>query len=389
MVNDAARQHFGFKPPPGLPFSVSPSRPAPSVFRERGTGLVRVAARELVVRFKTRVRAATRRKILAKHRLCMRYRNRFRRQQMVLYVDDRPDGGTLLEIANDLAEMEEIVFATPNFVSEYRRSAQPAIPTPQWHLKNLGLHAGQVPGEDVRAEQAWGHTLGDPAVIVSVLDDGVDVEHPGLAGNIAQNPDPDEPRDLRGRDFFLEDDDPGHFDPRPKVFEEPFEALAGNDIHGTPCAGVIASAGVGGGAVGVAPAIKILPVKIFHASRLAADARIADAIRYAAAVSDVISCSWTGPHSADVALAIEDARFLGRGRRGCAIFCASGNGNGSPVGFPASHPETIGVGASCDDGTRALYSNVGSELSMVARPQRADDRRGRARLALVRPGGCR
>ena len=58
--------------------------------------------------------------------------------------------------------------------------------------------------------------------------------------------------------------------------------MTGNDIHGTPCAGVIAAAGRSRGAIGIAPTCRILPVKIFHADELASDERVANAMRYAA-----------------------------------------------------------------------------------------------------------
>ena len=83
--------------------------------------------------------------------------------------------------------------------------------------------------------------------------------------------------------------------------------MTGNDIHGTPCAGVIAARGNSGGALGIAPRCRILAVKIFHADNLASDARVADAIRYAALHADILSCSWSGPTSPDIELAIQDA----------------------------------------------------------------------------------
>jgi subtilisin family serine protease len=200
-----------------------------------------------------------------------------------------------------------------------------------------------------------------------VLDDGVDVEHPNLKANIARRPDPGEPRDLFGRDFFIPDDDsPDHFNPRPKRFKHPYDRMAGNDIHGTPCAGVIAAAGTKRGPVGIAPKCRILPVKIFHADEFASDARVADAIRYAALRADVLSCSWSGAHSPDIELAIQDARTLGRNGKGAPVFCAAGNEDGDPVGFPASDANAIAIGASTDQATLAGYSNVGEEIWVVA-----------------------
>ena len=140
--------------------------------------------------------------------------------------------------------------------------------------------------------------------------------------------------------------------------------MTGNDIHGTCCAGVAAARGPH--AFGIAPRCRILPVKIFHADDLAPDAQVADAIRYAAQHADVISCSWSGPRSPDLEFALRDALALGRGGRGAIVVGASGNEDDSRVGYPASDPNVIAVGASTDEEVLAWYSNRGVQLWVVA-----------------------
>ena len=110
---------------------------------------------------------------------------------------------------------------------------------------------------------------------------------------------------------------------------------------------------------------RILPVKIFHAGEIASDARVADAIRYAARCADIISCSWGGPRSPDVELAIEDAG-AGRKGKGAAVFCAAGNDGRKRVDYPAAYPLAIAVGASTDQRRLAWYSNTGKQVSVVA-----------------------
>jgi subtilisin family serine protease len=107
-------------------------------------------------------------------------------------------------------------------------------------------------------------------------------------------------------------------------------------------------------------------VKIFHADDLASDERVADAIRYASRNADILSCSWSGGTSPDVELALRDAAETGRNGLGTAVFCASGNDARNIVGFPASDPHAIAVGASTDKGEIADYSNRGPELSICA-----------------------
>ncbi|UCF04947.1 MAG: S8 family serine peptidase [bacterium] len=370
QVTRSAQQHLEM---PGRLRAVRAVRAArlgapPAVFEEEHSRLTRVVYKEVVIRFAPKIPQKRRRQILAKHGLKIRRENAFVRDQVVAYdATGKHTGVGMIDVANDCAEMVEVVFATPNFISQYRRDAIPLIPVAQWHLHNRGKVSGQVKDEDVNAREAWKITQGKRNITIAVLDDGVDVEHPNLKSNIKKNPDPKEPLDTCGRDFFVPDDHPEHFNPRPKRFQWPYYQMTGNDIHGTPCAGVVSA--VGKDALGIAPKCRILPVKIFHADDLAPDARVADAIRYAARHADILSCSWSGPASPDIEVAIQDAGTIGREEKGSAVFCASGNGAemmGEGVSYPAAFDEAIAVGASTDTGKRAGYSQYGAELWIVA-----------------------
>ncbi|HKI01559.1 MAG TPA: S8 family serine peptidase [Thermoanaerobaculia bacterium] len=339
--------------------------PPPVAFRETASGLLHVVYRELVVRFAHATAEKRRRDILREGGFQIRRVNPFVPDQVVVYDPKRKHSGEdLVEVSNRWMGLDEVVFAAPNFVSQFLRQAVPSIRSEEWHLKNTGS-SGAKSGEDVNVAAAWQKTTGDPGIVVAVLDDGVDVEHPNLAGNIWKNPDASS-QDKVGRDFFVPADNPEHFNPRPKRFTFPFHLMAGNDIHGTPCAGVIAAAGKNGGSIGVAPRCRILPVKVFHADDLAPGESVANAIRYAAIHADILSCSWSGGINPDIEQALEDAGQLGRQGRGAAVFCAAGNENGSPVGFPARDPNAIAVGASTDQGNRASYSNIGPQIAFVA-----------------------
>src|SRR5262249_30277180 len=145
-----------------------------------------------------------------------------------------------VNLANKLTQSDEIVFAVPNFVSEFQRLGSPSLIAAQWHL-NV-----------VKARQAWGTSLGK-GVTIAIIDDGIDVDHPNLKPNIRLHPDRRDRRDVCGRDFFLDESTPGHFDPRPKIFQSPYDQAVGNDNHGTACAGVAAASGSLDGVRGAAP----------------------------------------------------------------------------------------------------------------------------------------
>ncbi len=363
LAAQAAVRHFEMFEPPRIR-RAAPT-PLPAAFEDEH-GCLRLVYKEIVVRFAPKTKAKTRDKILAKYGFKIRARNSFERSQVVVaHPSGKHFGAELCTIANDWAEADEVRFATPNFVSEYVRSARPRVPMQQWHLWNRGKN-GQTKDEDVRIRDAWKVTRGDPGIIVAVVDDGVDLSHPNLRYRFLRNPDPNNPDDTVGRDFVLPASHPEHYDPRPKVFTFPYQRLAGNDIHGTPCAGIIAADGRVRGIIGAAPRCRILAVKVFHADDMASDASVADAIRYSARFADIVSCSWGGPPSTDIELAVEDAGEA-RGGLGSAVFCAAGNdGNRNRVDFPAAYSDAIAVGASTDIAGLAGYSNAGREVSVVA-----------------------
>jgi subtilisin family serine protease len=337
------------------------------VYRDARTKLLRCLYREVVVRFRPDVSPEKRLAHLADFGVEAVRTSSFVPDQIVIQdPNDARRGEDLINVANALAERDnDIILAVPNFVSEFKRSAGPVIPPSQWHLNNSGQFPGQVAGEDVRAKQAWAIAMAKRTIVVAVLDDGVDIDHPALKDSIWRNPNSTLP-DQFGRDFFLDPTDVGHFDPRPKIFRAPFNDPASNDIHGTPCAGLVAASAPDARAFGVATGCLILPVKIFHADELASDERVGNAIRYAAGIADILSCSWEGPETPLIENAIEDAVTKGRKGKGCAVFCATGNDGQPSVAFPASTRTAIAVGASTDEGMHPSYSNFGPEVALVA-----------------------
>lgn len=327
-----------------------------SAYLDVETQLMRILYKQIVLRFKPGTPQTLRNAIIRDSGLHLFAENPLAPGQVTLSDEARlHPGEALVRLAAQLATLDEVAFATPDFISQYRRSLPAATGNPstkQWHLRLIG------------ASQAWKLGRGKRSVVVAVLDDGIDVEHPELRANVLRHPDPDEPRDLCGRDFYLPDDDADHFNPRPKRFRAPFEEMAGNDIHGTCCAGV--AVGRGPKAYGMAPNCRLLPVKVFHADDLASDSRVADAIRYSAQFADVISCSWGGAKSPDIEFALRDARAIGRKGRGSVVVCASGNEESKQVNYPASDPNAMAIGASTDGEELAWYSNSGPQLCVVA-----------------------
>ncbi|NBD22992.1 S8 family serine peptidase [Paenibacillus glycinis] len=138
----------------------------------------------------------------------------------------------------------------------------PLFPT-QWALHDDGqLIDGSYGGYnvDIDAPEAWSITKGTPDTVVAILDTGVDVEHPDLAANIWTNPgeipgngvDDDGNGfvdDVQGWNFYGNDNAPYN------IYDD--------DFYGTEIAGLIAASGDNGtGISGVAPGVKIMPLKV-------------------------------------------------------------------------------------------------------------------------------
>src|SRR5262249_29589745 len=125
----------------------------------------------------------------------------------------------------------------------------------QWPLYNAGFNVDGLPctaGADIKAEDAWSITTGNPDLIVAVADTGIDISHPDLASNIYANPGavhPGYPNDIHGYNV----------------------AENNNDVtdvlgHGTQMAGLIAAAMNNGTGISGVCQSKILPVKCFRPS---------------------------------------------------------------------------------------------------------------------------
>ena len=142
-----------------------------------------------------------------------------------------------------------------------------------WGLHNTGQPIRGYSGTanvDIDGLEASAITHGDPAVVVAVIDDGVDFSHPDLAARAWTNPgesgggketngvDDDGNGyidDVHGWDFCNDDNTVHDFD---------------EDFHGTHVAGTIAASLDGQGVVGVAPNVKIMALKFLDDAAIAA-----------------------------------------------------------------------------------------------------------------------
>ncbi|MGC7846803.1 S8 family serine peptidase [Desulforudis sp. 1088] len=303
-------------------------------------------AGQVLVKFKeTQGKAAARSSVAAAHRLS---RVRDLPTSTVLYDTG---GRNVEDVVAELMRDPAVEYAQPNYI--YRIAADPNDPLwdQQWGLINT------VYG--VQAEQAWSYTKGSESVVVAVIDTGVDLTHPDLAGQL-----------VKGYDFVNEDDDP-----------------TDDHGHGTHVAGIIAAvADNSEGITGAAPNVKIMPLKAGDALGYFATTDIVRAIDYAwQNGAKIVNMSFGGTDNFDY----EEYNAIKK-YPGMLFIAAAGNGGDDhlgddndssptwPASFTVSHtiggvtypalPNIVSVAALAPTGEFASFSNYGVQSVTLAAP---------------------
>ena len=281
----------------------------------------------------------------------------------------------------------------------------------QWHYRNLGTgnygfenlndnQAGAETGCDVNAVEAWKTCVGDPSIIVAVLDEGVMYTHPDLAPNMWCNPgETSQGAKADGDGNGYEGDLHGY------NFVEESGNITWSDAndsgHGTHVAGTIAAAnnngigvsGVAGGDGTPNSGVKIMSCQIFSGQNSVTLAGEARAIKYAADNGAVIlQCSW-GYNSSESSIingytpgpATEKEwaetyplekealdYFINNAGSpngvidgGIAVFAAGNEYAGNPA-FPGAYSKCVSVASLAADYTPACYTDFGSLVTLSA-----------------------
>ncbi|MFE6869993.1 type VII secretion-associated serine protease mycosin [Kitasatospora sp. NPDC057692] len=219
-------------------------------------------------------------------------------------------------------------------------AAAESIRENQWHL------------DAMKASEVWKISQGQ-GVTVAVIDSGFKLDHPDLAGQL-----------LPGKDFSGLPGGVGTF----------------TESHGTEMASVIVGSGKGmggGGAYGLAPGAKVLPIKIRNNDNSAGVTgsdflkQIGQGIVYAADQGAKVinisqarsAASVTAEDVAELKAAVDHAAA-----KGSLIVAGVGNSaqSGNPVEYPAASPGVIGVGAVGRDGMVTAESEQGPQVDLAA-----------------------
>lgn len=235
--------------------------------------------------------------------------------------------------------------------------------TNQWHLKS-----GLSNPYGMKVIDAWATESGSPDIYVAVLDTGI-TNHPDLDANVVAGYDmiSDNTSSHDGQSGRDSDpSDPGDWGP-----DNPTSSW-----HGTHVAGIIAASDNSEGVIGVAPNVKLIPVRVL-ATGGGTEADIVAGLNWAAGIA--INGIPTNPHPANVI----NMSIGGQGtcltrsptqsalasikNRGITVVTASGNDSDyGALSYPGNCYPTINVAATGKTGKPTFYSNFGDAVDIAA-----------------------
>lgn len=205
-------------------------------------------------------------------------------------------------------------------------------------LHGLSVNAGQFlswPIKTFNIERAWDFSQGE-GVVVGVIDTGCDLNHEDLKHSFVD-----------GYNFVE-----GNNNPQDR------------NGHGTHVAGTIAASNNNVGMVGVAPSVKIMPLKALSDNGYGSNIDVANAV------------VWAADHGAKILTMSLGSEFpfqpLERAinyatSKGVIVFCASGNsGIDSDIQYPARYDNAISIGAVDRNLNICSFSCSGESLEFLA-----------------------
>jgi subtilisin family serine protease len=175
-----------------------------------------------------------------------------------------------MELASHFSESGLFEHANPGLINTIRTNcANDTHFGSQWGLKNTGQHGGVI-DVDVRACDAW-QVTGGVGVIVAVVDEGIELNHPDLRGNT---------------DSLLSYNSTTRMSPQ--------DAIYGS--HGTSTAGIIGAIRNNAECIaGLAPDSRLMSISALFGTAMIAD-DLANGIFWATENgADVINNSWGSP----------------------------------------------------------------------------------------------
>jgi subtilisin family serine protease len=270
------------------------------------------------------------------------------------YIVAVPDDRDFFATVRQLIELDEVEFAEPSEVCLDNFAYRPMSPMfgNLWGLNNTGQTVQGKTGTsgiDIKLTEAWDITMGDPNVIIVIIDTGVNLEHPNLAKNILP---------CNGEDWdFCPDGD--------EIPEDEHYRF-----HGTHVAGIAGAIESSEGIIGVAPKCKLMPLRVTlrdgrNTDRVDALNYVVDVAKQHPELRYVINCSWVmGGDNTAIYQAIKRAID-----NNIVVIFAAGNDDWDmdvKPRYPAVYPEVIAVAGLDQKNQKVSSSNYGSQIDVCA-----------------------
>lgn len=242
----------GFAPEPGAPAAAA-----------RAAGQPRTNPGRILVKFRHEVARGADADAMARAALAS------------LKVEDKSDivsvpGLSVLKISGDtgaainaLRSNPDVEYAELDYAVSVSGLSNDPLISQSWALQNTGQSVNSIaglPGADIRAADAWPIAAPKAQIAVAVIDTGVAMNHPDLAGSIWTNP-----HEIPGNG--IDDDGNGYIDDiHGWNFIKNTPNAQDDNGHGTHCAGIIAAARNNfAGSAGVSSSARIVALKFLDA----------------------------------------------------------------------------------------------------------------------------
>lgn len=260
----------------------------------------------------------------------------------------------------------------------------------QWYLKK----PNSTVVSSINAPAAWDISTGTASTIVAVLDTGVRLDHPDLAGQFVSGYDMIGygssssatsvaiANDGNGPD--ADPSDPGDWVSQADINAGTISGCTSSDIgnsswHGTRVSGLIAAASNNGTSMaGVGWGLKIMPIRVLGKCG-GYDSDIIAGMKWAAGISvpglpanankaKVLNLSLGGDGSCGTTGtgALYRDAITQVNAAGSTIVVAAGNSEGLAVGLPGNCPGVVTVAALRHVGTKVGFSSLGPEVTIAA-----------------------
>ncbi|MHB1314206.1 MAG: S8 family serine peptidase [Christensenellales bacterium] len=285
----------------------------------------------------------------------------------IKFSEDK-SGAEIEQSVGALKSLPQVESASPDYMAEVSGSLPDKFDvTKLWPGQKWGFERILLPEAwDMIKEQG----VDLHPVTVAVIDTGFDLTHPELKDSFVL-----ESGNCVSWDFGDGDDNVGPY--IKKLLGDPFNEDKYRN-HGTEISGVIASAVNGKGINGVAPTVKIFPIKVLDSNGDIPFRSIAAAITLATdAGVDVISMSVGFDYDAASYADSELKKAIAlAAEKGIVIAYAAGNNSQDIAGiYPEADKNVLAVGAVNKRGERAVWSKENSssyssspEVELIAAP---------------------